>query len=338
MAAPSVKSLLASKETRATRESPPHSLMEPAAVRRTGPLSLDGFLTPIEVSRLSQVKLRHGATKLAVYAGVVSACWTALLLSDHAAVVIAAVFGLGIFYAHGLELQHECLHLKLLPSRRWSRVVGFVLGAPMLVSYTHYRTMHLHHHKFLGTPQDAEIFDYDQSSLDSWPKFLARAWNLARVPTFFRTLLGFIRGRYAPQFRTPEARQKVTLEYFLLLLLLFAAVASSVVLQTPKLAIGWFAAWLIVGEPAHFFIELPEHMGCDKSVRDVFSNTRYVAAPRLLQYITNRNNYHVEHHLYPGICPRHLHIVHEALEAHILHHDSYPSFFLKILKRIGKPA
>jgi hypothetical protein len=31
----------------------------------------------------------------------------------------------------------------------------------MMVSYSHYKYQHLHHHLFLGTPDDKEIVDYD---------------------------------------------------------------------------------------------------------------------------------------------------------------------------------
>ncbi len=296
------------------------------------------LLSREQIARFSAINSSGSVLKLAVYGSALAGAWTALLLARHWSVVVVATFILGIVYAHGLELQHQCLHHRLLPGRRWSRLVGFLLGAPMLVSYTHYRTMHLHHHRFLGTPLDAEIFDYDENSLANWPRFVARAWNVARIPTFFKTLNEILRGRFPPQFTRSAVKRELVAEYLVLLLSLAGAVVASRLLWTPNLAIGWFCAWLLVGEPAHFLIELPEHIGCNKLEREIFENTRTLKASPLIQYITNRNNFHVEHHLYPGVAPRNLHLVHEVVKPHIVHHGSYSSFLLAIIKQIGKPS
>ena len=70
----------------------------------------------------------------------------------------------------------------------YNRIAGFLTGAPMLVSYTHYRFQHLHHHRFIGTDKDKELFDYDPKSLRNPVTFVLRGLNLWRVPRFFMTL------------------------------------------------------------------------------------------------------------------------------------------------------
>lgn len=68
---------------------------------------------------------------------------------------------LGVMYAHGVELQHQVLHGDGTGNRAIDRVAGIVLGAPMLVSYTHYQYTHLRHHRDLGTDRDKEFFNRD---------------------------------------------------------------------------------------------------------------------------------------------------------------------------------
>ena len=70
--------------------------------------------------------------------------------------------------------------------RGLNRVFGFLCGAPMLSSFSHYKYEHLRHHAFLGTPQNREFFNYRFRNLDSWWGFalgcfhLGRYWDVAR--------------------------------------------------------------------------------------------------------------------------------------------------------------
>lgn len=64
-------------------------------------------------------------------------------------------------YTHAVELQHQCLHYSAFRKPRFHRLVGVPLGTPILVSYSHYRVRHLQHHRYLGTPKDAEFFGFD---------------------------------------------------------------------------------------------------------------------------------------------------------------------------------
>ena len=123
---------------------------------------------------------------------------------------------LGLVYAHGLELTHEALHHNMFERNRYNRILGFMTGAPMLVSYSHYRFQHLHHHRFVGTAQDKELFDYDARSLRNPIAFIARAFNLMRIPAFFRTLLRMWRGQFPDVFATPAQQNDALVEYIII--------------------------------------------------------------------------------------------------------------------------
>jgi len=209
---------------------------------------------------------------------------------------------LGLVYAHGLELTHEALHHNMFERNRYNRILGFITGAPMLVSYSHYRFQHLHHHRFVGTERDKELFDYDAKSLRNPFAFFARAWNLMRIPRFFMTLIRMWRGQFPEVFATPAQQKDAVVEYTIIASIFVLALALTLTGVTKFFLLVWFIPWLGFGEFFHFLIELPEHTGCDKANRDVRINTRTYRTNPVWFYITNGNNFHIEHHLYPHVA------------------------------------
>lgn len=239
---------------------------------------------------------------------------------------------LGVTFAHGLELQHEALHGQLFQSKLLSRLVGFLLGAPMLVSFTHYQRQHLHHHRYLGTDKDQEIFDYDATLLTGPVAFFIRGWNLARIPSFLLTVLDMLQRRYPRTVRSHQARRQFSREYIALagLLLLGVSLVMTGVTRLPLII--WFIPWLLFGETAHFLIELPEHLGCDKSSTNVYESTRSYATNWLMEYVVNGNNYHVEHHLFPFVSVHHLAKVRELIRPQLTNYlPSYRAAVVHVL-------
>ena len=288
----------------------------------------------IELKSISKVdRIRSFAKLLTYFALVVSLSVGIIFIQDWKLIIILQLL-LGITFAHGLELQHECLHHNFFNSKILNRFFGFLFGVPMLVSYTHYRVQHLHHHKYLGTEKNAEIFDYDESSLESFNKLFVRAWNFARIPTFFSTLFSLMKGKYPEVFSTDKAKKDVLIEYLVLVtifLTLFSISVFDVSLIPLKI---WFIPWLVFGELFHFLIELPEHIYCNKTTTDVFLNTRSVETHPIISYITNGNNYHVEHHLYPSVAVHNLDKVHHPIRHKIEYLSvSYFDLFREIFQK-----
>jgi fatty acid desaturase len=266
---------------------------------------------------LIKVDVARSVIKVTAYLGLFVGMVALIVSSQSVLVTVLAQMVLGLLWAHGLELQHECLHQALFPSRTVNRLLGFVFGAPMLVSYSHYHYQHLHHHKHIGTSEDAEIFNYERSSLSNPLAFVIRAWNLSRVPAFLTTLLGFLQGSYPAVFSSPHKRREVLVEYLALALLLGGGLYAVLSGAAPVLVKVWLIPWLAFGEFFHFMFELPEHLGCDKSKKDIFTNTRSYKTNPLMAYLVNGNNYHVEHHLFPRVAIHKLAAVHELIKPRI---------------------
>ncbi|MCC3406042.1 MAG: fatty acid desaturase [Microcoleus sp. PH2017_10_PVI_O_A] len=288
----------------------------------------------IELKSISKVDHVYSFAKLLNYFALVVFLSVGIIFLQDWKLSIILQLLLGLTFAHGLELQHECLHHNFFKSKILNRFFGFLFGVPMLVSYTHYRVQHLHHHKYLGTEKNAEIFDYDESSLESFNKLVVRAWNFARVPTFFSTLFNFMKGKYPEVFSTDKAKKDVLIEYLVLVTIFITLLSISVFdLSLIPLKI-WFIPWLVFGELFHFLIELPEHLYCKKTTTDVFLNTRSIETNPIISYITNGNNYHVEHHLYPSVAVHNLEKVHHTIRPKIEYLSlSYFDFFRETFQK-----
>ena len=83
-------------------------------------------------------------------------------------VAVVGVFIEGLLFAHMLELVHSCIHGTAFGSRRVDRIVGVLLGLPMLVSFSDYRDNHLEHHRKLGKSEKKDFFGYEFDNMTTW--------------------------------------------------------------------------------------------------------------------------------------------------------------------------
>lgn len=235
---------------------------------------------------------------------------------------------LGVLFAHAVELQHQCLHNTAFHSRRLNRFIGFVLGVPMLVSYAHYCARHLEHHKWLGTSHDVEFFSYRRDSLHSWWALLRQAYSLHRYRTVLEAMSTAIQGRQCPDARTPEEGQAIQSEYRLFAGLIVGVGVVSILSQSLLAVQLWLLPLLLSAEAAHYLIELPEHFRCDTTTRNLWRNTRTIGGSWFSFWLTNGNNFHVEHHLNPRAAIDLLPEIHKLVVPYLeVQAPSYWAFF-----------
>lgn len=260
------------------------------------------------IQRLSLKDPWVSTAKVAVYFALIIAFVALYCVTDNSWLRASCVILLGIVYAHGVELQHEALHGNLFGKPVLNRVIGFLTGAPMLVSFTQYRAYHLHHHRCVGTPNDQELFDYTARSLTNPLSAFVRMWNLIKIPAFLVTFLGMLQGDYPDKIKPPE-RRSLLIECTLLFIMLVFAFSSAFFLSDHLLML-WIVPWLAVAEPLHFMVEVPEHIGCDRRNRSMLRNTRSYTTNPFWAYLTNFNNFHIEHHLFPTVPAHRLGVLH----------------------------
>jgi fatty acid desaturase len=263
-------------------------------------------------------------------------------LSDFWLYKVLGVIGLGLMFAHAVELEHQALHHLGFRNRRINEIVGIALGAPMLVSFAGYQTSHLRHHRLLGTPQNKEFFDYgDQygasraASLWMWA---TRFLMFAHYKQFVINLWLTVRGKDFPE-ETPEASRRIRRDHWVMVAMIAVLCGLSVLFHRPLVLWLWLIPLALVGAPVHALVEMPEHYRCDTTTTDPYANTRTIRSNALLTWYTNGNNYHVEHHMMPGLPMERLPDLHEHIVDHIVnYHPTYMDFFRSLRRRPAATA
>jgi len=271
-------------------------------------------------------------------AGVVliAVAWTAIALRPGWPVLVVAGVLAGLMYAYLVELQHECLHEHAFYSRRLNRLCGVVAGAFMFSSFWHYKHDHLRHHAFLGTPQNREFFNYRFRDLHRWYGlgFLLGALHPGRYATMGRDMALSLVGRPVPGVVRPLDTRKIHGEYRLLAVLLVGAVVYTVVTGNLFFVFAWWLPTLLVAEPTHFLIELPEHFGLNtQSDPNVLANTRTIkGASHFARWFTNYNNLHTAHHYHQGVPMAQISNLHTLIADKVVPVEaSYWRFYRKVL-------
>lgn len=222
-------------------------------------------------------------------------------------------------------LMHESNHNLLFDNRLLNRWAGFICGLPSLVSVTAYRTLHLAHHADTGTSRDPDNLD------NAVPKTLP-------MVLFFYLFL--VIGAYlylghlvATSLRLADAkgRRHILAEYAIILAVTAAAfwfIPFQVMLHV------WLIPLLIAAQLTNVR-GLAEH-GLTTS-HNVFTETRTVRSNRFVSFMMNNLNYHLDHHLFPGVPWYNLPKLHGILRAEYLAagssiYPSYTSFLVDFLK------
>ena len=196
---------------------------------------------------------------------------------------------------HALAIVvHEASHSNLYRSQkrlgRWAnRWLGFLSGVPTLLSVSAYQAVHLPHHRYVRGLDDPDEFE-----------------NITRRPLWLRIILliWFGVGAYAYVFHTAftglklanrQTRSRIIQEYLLIALL----VGLAVYLAPPDVLLH---VWLIPALITAQFVQvrsLVEHIftGGDNAL----TASRTVTSNFLVSFFLINANYHLEHHLYPGV-------------------------------------
>jgi fatty acid desaturase len=271
--------------------------------------------------------------KFSLALALVVAGWVMVALMPTVPIIIVAIIILGPMYAHLVELQHECLHEHAY-NKRWSnRLVGFICGIPMMSSFWHYKYEHLRHHAYLGTPQNREFFNYRFRGLGSPAGFLVACFHLGRYIDVFKCIGTSLIWRLNPTVSKTVAAKKIRTEYIAFGVILAVAVAFTAATGNLLILFAWIIPTLLLAEPLHFLIELPEHFGLNTQTDpNVLTNTRTVNASRFAIWFTNGNNLHTAHHFHQGIPMVQVSKVHDIIEHQIETVDpSYWSFYKKVI-------
>ncbi|MGH8004221.1 MAG: fatty acid desaturase family protein [Limisphaerales bacterium] len=241
-------------------------------------------------------KIRELHKQKPVYNGIILiffAIWAAagwlILQMPNVWLKLPGYFLIGVVLHSLAILMHEGLHGKLFKEKKLNRWIGFFCGAPALVGLSAYKSVHLYHHRHERGIEDPDEFE-----------------NLTRQPPLLKTflLVWFFVGAYLYIIHIPATglklgsrleRKKIVEEYVLLIgliVLAFLVVPFDILAQV----------WLL---PILFTAQLSQVRGLAEHVftagDEPLRATRTVHSSALVRFFMCNMNYHLEHHIYPGV-------------------------------------
>ena len=238
---------------------------------------------------------------------------TVLACSSTPTLVIVGVLFLGILYARNLEFMHAALHGTLLRGGRANRIVGALLGAPMLVSFELWRREHALHHR--DVRREGFVYEYDR---------LTNLWELLLHLLMLRHLWRSMQALM-------HVRLRLTGGYTAPMLFLIGVLFASFLTHHDLFLTLWLLP-LPIACIVHTLIELPEHLGLQTTSNNPFENSRILDASPLLSWLVLYNNYHAMHHAQPRIPIAHLAKAYrQSLHHSTIQHETYGQFFSRLI-------
>lgn len=293
------------------------------------PAPLTNYISKEELAVLMRPSNARGwwvvAANWAIIAGAfaLAIAWPNPLTIVLAVLLIAGrQLGLGI-------IVHDCAHHALFASRTLNERVGqWLAGNPMNTSLAKYRSYHLKHHRFAGTPQDPDIIFVHAYPItrDSLKRKFARDLT---GRTGFRDLMRELR-----QFRF--AAQWPWLAFHV-------GLFTALTLAGGWWAYGlWWVAQLFVYPAIVRLRQIGEHgVAAERSDLDPRRNTSTTVARwwERLFVAPNHVHYHLEHHLAAGVPPYRLAAMHRLLVSRG-YYDGYTCVsngYADVIRRAVKP-
>lgn len=245
-----------------------------------------------------------------------------LFLVDVACYLIA-----GLSLSTFSVLAHESTHNLFTHNPKVDRWIGLLCALPILFSPTGYRLIHPLHHKNARTPEDPD----DVENVTRNSRLLAALYVF--VLTFGVYLYLIVVPLKALQRASTKGRMAIVAECGFMAALVYF---GWLVFGTQVMVEAWLIPLLIAGQIGNVR-GLAEH-GLT-STGNEFTDTRTVKTHPVLSFLMCHINYHLEHHLYPGVpwynLPKLHHLLADELrEAGSSVYTSYGEFLADVFKAL----
>lgn len=199
-------------------------------------------------------------------------------------------------------LSHESSHNLLTRKPVVDRWIGFVCGVPLLFSAMGYRIMHPLHHKFLRSERDPD--DIENVTKDS--RFLRWIYVLVFFFSVYLYLV-MVPANAVLHAKSREEKVSVIVEF---IAMIGIVALGWIYLPVHWMVEGWLMPLLVAGQIANIR-GISEH-GMTTGGNEM-TDTRTIATNPVLSFLMCNINYHMEHHLYPGVPWYNLPKVHKIL-------------------------
>ena len=233
-----------------------------------------------------------------------SKSWNAVILLHYGIWLLAGALAvishnliadLVLYFIAGLSLStlsvlgHESSHNLFTRNPKIDRWLGFLCGLPVLFSAAGYRIMHPLHHKYLHTKNDPD----DIENVSSSPALLRIVYMFVFIAGVYLYLVSVPLN--AIRRGSARERLEVIVEWGAMLAI---AAVGWMLLPARVMLKGWLYPLMFAGQFANLR-GIAEH-GMTTGANE-FTDSRTVATHPVVSFMMCNINYHLEHHLYPGI-------------------------------------
>jgi fatty acid desaturase len=188
---------------------------------------------------------------------------------------------------------HEHSHGSVFRNRVLDRWIGFLMGVPVLVSYSAYRTLHAFHHRHTRAELDPDEF-LNVTKNRVLLSLLFYSWLVIGTPVYLAHVAwtALTRG-------TSRERRDVIVEYALMAVIWGGVLWSAARFDGFGILLHCWALPMIVAMAFGNLRSWAEHTMTQPG--HPLTQTRTVLSNRLVSFLMCNLNYHLEHHLCPGI-------------------------------------
>ncbi len=234
----------------------------------------------------------------AMYAGAIL-----LLVSSRSIyVIVPGTLLMSFAMIRGSFLMHDASHFTLFKHRGLNRFVGLIWGAPIGMPVTAYRYEHTIHHANARTVNDTGDLRNVERITHIHISILRLVMLFAATPTYIIQvgIMGLGAG-------LTKRRWDILFEYLVVALFIFALAHYLTFEQFER----FYLIPFVVAVAIMNIRGLSEHeMTYDTSA---FTCARTVLSTPLTRWLMCNENYHLEHHIYPGVPSHNLPKLHTLL-------------------------
>ena len=228
-----------------------------------------------------------------------------VMQSPHWSIRIVEYIVMGMII-HGIgNFMHEGIHGNLFRNRRLNRWVGFLAGAPTMLPVSGFGANHLLHHKHTRTEQDPDELMHMSESRKG-RSLIFYSWFVIGTILFGLHIPGVVKNRC-----TKAEQKAVRLERVLIFLTVISLLVAAYYFSFLNVLLHcWFIPLLV----ASFLVNIrgwAEHQLTNTD--HPLTQTRTVTSSRFYSFLNINLNYHLEHHLFPGVPWYNLPALHRLL-------------------------
>ena len=234
-------------------------------------------------------------------------------------ITISGIICMGISLNSLCILIHEGLH-GLLAERPWvNHLLSFIVGLPILISATAYQTTHANHHYEIGRKLDYGT--YRQHLKSPTLIWLAYFTQLLLGSIVYIACIPFLAYKVANK----RSRFFIVAEYCIIIP---CAVTVCLIADPASILIYWAYPIVIMSFLTNIRGLASHALG---DVENLYLSSRTIKSSKLVSFLFLHENYHLEHHIFPGAPSYSLRKIHELTWKRLpetLYAKSYRQFLI----------